>query len=212
MAAWTASAIPAAFFGLSVARPATSTAMGTPMSSSARPPMRTTNRQRRGLRLPRERRGSEGCRGPGWSKATAVLPLLGRSVDTAGDVNSDGYADVIVGVFGYDSSGHNGEGHALVYHGSADGVGAIPGLDQQSNQGRGLLWRASVGTAGDVNGDGYADVIVGAYSPGATATIPQAASTPTATHTRTTATVVPANLLPLISPSWAMPTRATGSD
>ena len=39
---------------------------------------------------------------------------------TAGDVNGDGYADVIVGAPDYDN-GQTDEGRAFVYHGSAAG-------------------------------------------------------------------------------------------
>jgi len=85
---------------------------------------------------------------------------LGRSVSTAGDVNGDGYADVIVGSPHY-TSGEANEGAAYLYLGSAAGLD----LDWD-NQDEGNLAEAwfgqSVSTAGDVNGDGYADVVVGA--------------------------------------------------
>jgi hypothetical protein len=85
---------------------------------------------------------------------------LGISVDAAGDVNGDGYADVIVGAHGYDG-GETDEGRAYVYHGSSSGLGATANWTAESNQDGGEFgW--SVGTAGDVNGDGYADVIIGA--------------------------------------------------
>ena len=91
---------------------------------------------------------------------------LDISVAGAGDVNGDGYADVVVGVYFYDS-GQPGEGAAFVYHGGLSGVaGGNPltaNATLQSNQdGAGL--GASVARAGDVNGDGYADIIVGAFS------------------------------------------------
>jgi hypothetical protein len=85
---------------------------------------------------------------------------LGASVGTAGDVNGDGYDDVIVGAYRYDN-GQNNEGRAFVYHGSALGLSSTADWTAESDQGGALLgW--SVGTAGDVNGDGYDDVIVGA--------------------------------------------------
>ncbi len=85
---------------------------------------------------------------------------FGVSVSTAGDVNGDGYADVIVGAPGY-SNGQSGEGKAFVYHGSASGLSATPAWAAESNQAD-AQFGYSVSTAGDVNGDGYADVIVGA--------------------------------------------------
>jgi PKD repeat protein len=80
---------------------------------------------------------------------------FGVSVSMAGDVNKDGFADVIVGAAG--------AGRAYVYFGgpSMDSVadliltGSAPGYG----------W--SVSGAGDVNADGYDDVIVGDYANGA---------------------------------------------
>ena len=86
--------------------------------------------------------------------------IFGYSVSTAGDVNGDGYADVIVGAHAYDN-GQTDEGRAFVYHGSATGLGPSPTWTAESNQ-EGAIFGVSVATAGDVNGDGYADVIVGA--------------------------------------------------
>jgi uncharacterized repeat protein (TIGR01451 family) len=92
--------------------------------------------------------------------------LFGYSVGTAGDVNGDGYADVIVGAYGYDN-GQADEGRAYVYYGSAFGLDTAPAWTAESNQSSAILGVA-VGTAGDVNGDSYSDVIVGAqdYSNG----------------------------------------------
>jgi FG-GAP repeat protein len=85
---------------------------------------------------------------------------FGRSVSTAGDVNRDGYSDVIVGAPSY-SNGESGEGRAYVYLGSSTGLSATPVWTAESDQAS-AAFGASVSTAGDVNGDGYADVIVGA--------------------------------------------------
>jgi hypothetical protein len=86
---------------------------------------------------------------------------FGRSVSTAGDVNGDGFADVIVGAGRY-TNGQSYEGAAFVYHGSASGLSTTADWTAEGNQ-NGAFFGDSVGTAGDVNGDGYADVIVGAY-------------------------------------------------
>jgi hypothetical protein len=82
---------------------------------------------------------------------------FGTSVSTAGDVNGDGYADVIVGAYGYNS----GIGRAYIYYGGAimNNVPHVIMTGEAVNNNFGF----SVSTAGDVNGDGYSDVIVGAY-------------------------------------------------
>ena len=79
---------------------------------------------------------------------------------TAGDVNGDGYADVIVGAHFNDAGGSNA-GRAYVYYGgpAADAVADLI----LTGAAAGDLFGYSVGTAGDGNGDGFADVIVGAY-------------------------------------------------
>jgi hypothetical protein len=85
---------------------------------------------------------------------------FGYSVATAGDVNGDGFSDVIVGAYLYDN-GEADEGRAFVFHGSAAGLSTTPAWTAESNQ-AGALFGTSVSTAGDVNGDGFSDVIVGA--------------------------------------------------
>lgn len=86
---------------------------------------------------------------------------FGGAVAFAGDVNGDGFSDIIVGAATYDD-GQTDEGNAFVYHGSAAGIGASPALAIQVNQ-AGANFGSSVSSAGDVNGDGYSDVIIGAF-------------------------------------------------
>jgi hypothetical protein len=88
----------------------------------------------------------------------AAIDYFGQAVSRAGDVNSDGFADVIVGASGNDAGGSTA-GRAYIYFGgasmnnSADVV--ITGAAAFDNLG----W--SVASAGDVNGDGYSDVVIG---------------------------------------------------
>src|SRR5262249_6634619 len=81
---------------------------------------------------------------------------FGYSVGTAGDVNGDKASDVIVGAPQY-----LGNGAAFVYHGSETGLSLTPDWTVLSDQG-GTQFGHSVGAAGDVDGDQFADVIVGA--------------------------------------------------
>ena len=76
----------------------------------------------------------------------------GFAVATAGDVNQDGYSDVLVGALQYDN-GETNEGGAFLFMGSADGLGTKPVWSTESNQVEGRL--AQMAAAGDVNGDGY---------------------------------------------------------
>ncbi len=83
---------------------------------------------------------------------------LGFSVASAGDVNGDGYSDVIVGAPHYDK-GQDNEGAAFVYKGHGSGL-TLSAVTLECNQAGAEMGRA-VSTAGDFNGDGYSDVLVG---------------------------------------------------
>ncbi len=98
-----------------------------------------------------------------WSIAgEGTSDYFGYSVASAGDVNGDGYDDVIVGAY-FDASQ---TGKAYVWHGSSTGLasGSDAGDADWSIAGEGTsdYFGWSVASAGDVNGDGYDDVIVGA--------------------------------------------------
>jgi FG-GAP repeat protein len=95
-----------------------------------------------------------------------------RSVSGAGDVNADGFADVVVGAMGASGNG-NASGRAYVVFGKADtdavhlgDIRAGDGGFALEGEDEGDLAGVSVSDAGDVNGDGRADIVVGALFAG----------------------------------------------
>jgi len=85
---------------------------------------------------------------------------FGESVAGAGDVNGDGFCDVLVGAPRYDGT-HADEGRALLYMGRHSGLERQPNWETRGGESS-ANWGRSVAGAGDVNADGYSDVIVGA--------------------------------------------------
>jgi hypothetical protein len=97
----------------------------------------------------------------------SVSAQFGNQVAGLGDVNGDGYSDFVAGANGTAPGGREGAGTASIFHGSAAGVAATAALVLEgvaAIDGFG----GNCGAAGDVDGDGYADVLVGA--PGANGT------------------------------------------
>ncbi|WP_370339231.1 hypothetical protein [Parvularcula marina] len=94
----------------------------------------------------------------------------GFSVSGAGDVNGDGIDDLIIGARAADPNGERNAGESYVVFGTDQGFAAsldlsslngsngfvLNGIDEDGNSG------FSVAGAGDVNGDGFDDLIVGA--------------------------------------------------
>jgi hypothetical protein len=96
-----------------------------------------------------------------------VRGAFGRWVSNAGDVNGDGYADVVIGADGENGAdGAGSPGRAYVYLGSAAGLAASPAVTLIGPDGPGSWFGRCVAAAGDVNGDGYADIVIGADAGG----------------------------------------------
>jgi hypothetical protein len=98
---------------------------------------------------------------PDWTfEGNQLFAALGYSVASAGDVNGDGFDDVIIGAVGYSNPQRN-EGAAFLFLGSPDGLTSSPAWAIEGGQaGADFGW--DVAGAGDVNGDGFDDVLVGA--------------------------------------------------
>jgi len=99
----------------------------------------------------------------------AASDYLGVSVSSAGDTNGDGLDDLIIGARGSDPNGVMLAGRAYLLYGrpsfsatvglsDLDGINGskLNGQDARDDAGR------AVGAAGDLNGDGIKDVVVGA--------------------------------------------------
>ena len=94
----------------------------------------------------------------------------GASVSGIGDVNGDGIDDLVVGAPGSDLNGTN-SGAAFVVYGQSGGLATLNLASLTAAQGfriigpaAGITLGFAVSEAGDVNGDGVRDLIVGASS------------------------------------------------
>ena len=99
-------------------------------------------------------------------ESTGSLTAFGASVASAGDVNEDGFGDVIVGAPWY-PGGNNKPGRAYVFSGGA----APDAVPDRVFSGAGFYDQLGtvVGGAGDINGDGHPDLLASAPNNGAAA-------------------------------------------
>jgi hypothetical protein len=99
-------------------------------------------------------------------EAPAGSEVYGFSIAGADDVNGDGFADVLVGAPA-NFVGDSAPGSAYVYFGGVDGVSRAPTkLDSPETDLDDSQFGFSVASAGDVNGDGFADAVIGTAGPG----------------------------------------------
>jgi len=111
--------------------------------------------------------GSNGFRLDG----VAAYDFSGFSVSAAGDINGDGIGDLIVGAYLADPNGNSFSGSSYVVFGKNTGFPATLALSSLNGSngfridGVAASDRSgfSVSAAGDINGDGLGDLIVGAY-------------------------------------------------
>ncbi len=89
----------------------------------------------------------------------SVSSAFGYAVASAGDVNNDGFGDVLVGGL-VEKDGAVRPGRAYLYLGSTAGLGGVQAtITGQADQD---FLGMSVAGVGDMNGDGYGDVLIGA--------------------------------------------------
>ncbi len=81
------------------------------------------------------------------------------SIGMRGDVNADGFDDLLLGNFLYPNSSDR-QGRAYVYYGSAAGVATAASVSLPNVDGANASYGGSVGSA-DVDGDGIADLVMG---------------------------------------------------
>jgi hypothetical protein len=103
---------------------------------------------------------------PGDLKITGVAAGdgFGNDVALAGDLNGDGFSDIAIGATGNDTNGNN-SGEVDVIFGGKNLGGTMSALNADvrlQGFGNNVLAGESISTAGDFNGDGFDDLLIGA--------------------------------------------------
>jgi hypothetical protein len=115
--------------------------------------------------------GASGGSAPGGAsgRGSTGSPLYGSAGATVyGDFNHDGYTDMAVGIPGYTVNGLVGAGAVEIFYGGPNGLSATPNLVLTENSAN-VIKKSKAGdqfgfsvAVGDFNGDGFADVAIGA--------------------------------------------------
>ena len=97
---------------------------------------------------------------PGWTfTGEQATNYLGQSWMPVGDVNGDRYDDLLVSAYGYDTPTITNVGRAYLFYGNFTGLDTTPDwvVDGEMTD---AYFGASVAGTGDINGDGFDDVLV----------------------------------------------------
>lgn len=97
-------------------------------------------------------------------KGTNVYDEFGYSISNGGDINHDGFADIIVGAIGHRNESNIVVGAVYCFLGGAQ-LDTIPDFFEQGNQYHSEFGKY-VDNSADLNGDGYDEIIVGAPGEG----------------------------------------------
>lgn len=100
--------------------------------------------------------------GPGWNyTGDTIITAFGWSMSNAGDVNGDGYPDLLVSSIAFSSPylAEFQEGKLYLFYGGPDGLSETPAWTYQADDSLAICGFSTDG--GDLNGDGYSDIVAG---------------------------------------------------